>query len=274
MKSDKKLITILLILLFLSVSYTFRETSAIPMTNQRIIPFIGMVVDYKLNVLIDRLFRVTANWTVTWEQYNKTTPSIFISNLTIKSLYITVFTFRSHESGIIIENITSRQVLYVNLTDTTFLRILYDVYYSPDRPNYSPFYINTTGISIDDQINIYGFNMTVVSTNQTRVADFGIRDIWVIQINVKEDNVEHFIRLVYDNRTGVLVGGRIDTWWHWSDGSQRMYNVTITCQYTNALERHLIIIETNRILVIIVSCVPILPSLVKISRMKEIKGGL
>ncbi len=275
MKSYHKLITISLILLFLSAFYPLPEVSAIPVTNQRLIPFIGMVVDYRLNVLIENIpIPVTANWTVTWEQYNSTTPSIFISNLTVKSMYITLFTFVDRESGIIIENITSRRVLFVNLTETTFLRRLYDIFYSPDRPNYSPFYINTTGISIDDQIEIYSFNMTVVTTDKILVPDFGYRNAWVVQVNATENNAEHFISLVYDNRTGVLVGGRTQTRWFLSDGSQREFDVTIICQYTNALERHLIIIETTEILVVLVSCVPILPSLIKLSRMKEIKGGL
>lgn len=274
MRSNSRLLTFLLILFFFNVFYPLKATIAAPSTDQRLVPFIGMVVNYKLNVRIDRILPVTANWTVTWEQYNKSTPSVFISNLTIQSLYITLFTFRNHESGIIIENITSRRVLHVNLTDTTFLQILYSTYFSPDQPNYSPFYINTTGISIGDHINVYSFNMTVVSTNRTRVADFGWRDVWIIQVSAKEVNVEHFIRLVYDNTTGVLVGGRIETRWFQGNETQREYEVEIVCQYTNALERHLIIIETNRILVVLVSCVPIIPSLAKILRMKEIKGGL
>lgn len=235
-----------------------------------------MEVDYNLVIIIDNniLFPVIANWNVTWEQYNATTPSIFISNLTIKSLYILPSSGRDYESGIIIENITSRQVVTVNLTDTTFLEMLYSTYFSPDQPNYSPFYINTTGISVGDHINVYSFNMTVVSSNRRRVADFGWRDVWIIQVSAKEVNVEHFIRLVYDNTTGVLVGGRIETRWFQGNETQREYEVKIICQYTNALERHLIIIETNRILVVLVGCVPIIPSLAKFLRMKEIKGGL
>jgi hypothetical protein len=233
-----------------------------------------MVVDYKLIVLIDRVIPVIANWTVTWEQYNKTTPDIFISNLTVKSPFMMPLAFTDRESGIIIENITSRQVLHVNLTDTTFLTILYNTYFDPSRPNYSPFYINTTGIDIGVLVKIYGFNMTVVSSNRSSVADFGWRDVWIIQVKTKEVNVEHFIRLLYDNTTGVLVGGRIITRWFQGNETQRYYEVKIFCQYTNALERHLIIIETNRILVILVSCIPIIPSLVKIMRMKEIEGGL
>ncbi|MFX1283870.1 MAG: hypothetical protein ACFFB5_09445 [Promethearchaeota archaeon] len=276
MKSYNRLITISLIFLFLSVFYPLRETSAIPETNQRLIPFIGMVVDYKLNVIIEGItflpIPVTANWTVTWEQYNRSTPSIFISNLTVKSSHILSFSILEQESGIIVENITSRQVLYVDLANTTFLQLLYDVYYSPTKPNYSPFYINTTGINIDDHINIYSFIMTVVTTDRILVPDFGYRDVWVIQVNVTDlSYVEHFISLVYDDISGVLVGGSIYTRW-FSDN--RIYRVKIICQYTNALERHLIVIDTNRILVILVSCVPIIPSLVKISRMKEIKGGL
>ncbi|MFX0122340.1 MAG: hypothetical protein ACFFAE_01800 [Candidatus Hodarchaeota archaeon] len=272
MRSNSKLLVLLFILFFFTVFYPLGDIIAAPRTNQRLIPFIGMKVDYRLTVIINKMyaFPVIANWTVTWEQYNQTTPSIFISNLTIKSLYILPFALRDHESGIIIENITSRQILYVNLTDTIFLEILYNVYFSPDQPNYSPFYINTTGINIGDHVNIYSFDMTVVSINRSHVADFGWRDVWIIQINATETNVEHFIRLLYDNTTGVLVGGSIKT--RWFEGNE--YDVEIFCQYTNALERHLIIIETNRILVVLVSCVPIIPSLVKIFRMKEIEGGL
>ncbi len=273
MKSHNQLITILLILLFFSVFYPFREASAIPEPNQRLIPFIGMAVDYRLYIKIEDIpFTVTANWTVTWEQYNKTTPNIFISNLTVTlPFYITLITLVDQESVIIIENITSRQVLHINLTNARFLKELYDVYYSLDQPNYSPFYINTTGMSIDDQVKVYSFNMTVINTDRVSVTDFGWRNVWVIQTNTIEDNVEHFISLVYDNISGVLVGGSIYTHWFSDD---RVYRVKIICQYTNALERQLIIIEPNRMLVVIVSCIPILPSLVKISRMKEIKGGL
>ncbi|MFX1507178.1 MAG: hypothetical protein ACFFDC_13945 [Promethearchaeota archaeon] len=274
MRSNSKVFTLLIILLLFSLFNPLKESVPSPRSKQRLIPFIGMVIDYKLNVLIDKIIPVIANWTVTWEQYNKTTPSVFISNLTIQSLYITLFTFRDQESGIIIENITSRQVLFVNLTDTTFLRLLYNVYYSPNLPNYSPFYINTTGISIGDHINVYSFNMTVISTNRTRVADFGWRNVWIIQTRATDTNVDHFIRLIYDNRTGVLVGGRIETRWFNGNVTTREYEVDILCQNTNALERHLIKIETNRILVILVSCIPIIPSLVKIMRMREIKGGL
>ncbi|UCG04545.1 MAG: hypothetical protein JSW11_11285 [Candidatus Heimdallarchaeota archaeon] len=276
MRLNTKLLSLLLIILFLTVFYPLKATIAVPRTDQRLVPFIGMVVDYKLKVRIDGIIPVTANWTVTWEQYNKTTPSVFISNLTVQSLYITLFTLgvRDRESGIIIENITSRQVLYVNLTDTTFLQMLYSTYFSPDKPNYSPFYINTTEITIGDHINVYSFNMTVITANRTRVADFGWRDVWIIQVIAKEINVEHFIRLIYDNTTGVLVGGRIETRWFQGNETLRDYKVEIICQYTNALERHLIIIETNRILVILVSCIPIIPSLAKILRMKEIEGGL
>ena len=274
MRLNSKLFTLLIILFLFSAFHPLNERSASPRSNQRLIPFIGMIVDYKLSVLIDKIIPVVANWTVTWEQYNKTTPTVFISNLTIQSLYITLFTFRDHESGIIIENITSRQVLYVNLTDTTFLQIMYNDYFSPDQPNYSPFYINTTGIGIGDHINIYSFNMTVISTNRTRVADFGWRDVWIIQTLATETNVEHYIRLLYDNSTGVLVGGRIETRWFSSNVTNHEYEVNIICQYTNALERHLVIIETNRLLVVLISCIPIIPSLVNILRMKEIKGGL
>jgi len=276
MKSYNKSITILLILLFISVFYPLREVSAIPETNQRLIPFIGMAVDYKLSVIIEGLtplpIPVTANWTVTWEQYNRSTPNIFISHLIVKSSYILFFSILERESGIIVENITSRQVLYVDLANTTFLQMLYNVYFSPTEPNYTPFYINTTGIKINDHINIYNYIMSVITTDRILISDFGYRDVWVIQVNVTDlSYVEHFISLVYDDISGVLVGGSIYTHWFSDD---RVYRVKIICQYTNALERRLIIIEPNRMLVVIVSCIPILPSLVKISRMKEIKGGL
>ena len=274
MRLKSKLFALLIILFLFSAFHPLNKASASPRTNQRLIPFIGMVVDYKLSVLIDKIIPVVANWTVTWEQYNKTTPSVFISNLTIQSLYITLFTFRDHESGIIIENITSRQVLYVNLTDTTFLQILYNDYFSPDQPNYSPFYINTSDISIGDHINVYSFDMTVISINRTRVADFGWRDVWIIQTLAIETNVEHYIRLLYDDSTGVLVGGRIETRWFSGNVTNREYEVNIICQSTNALKRHLVIVETNRILIVLISCIPIIPSLVNIFRMKEIKGGL
>ena len=259
MRLNSKFFTLLIILFLFSVFHPLNKTIASPESNQRLVPFIGMIVNYKLNVLIDKIVPVIANWTVTWEQYNKTTPSIFISNLTIQSFYITLFTFRDHESGIIIENITSRQVLYVNLTDTTFLQILYNDYFSLDRPNYSPFYVNTTGLSIGDHINVYSFNMTVISTNRTNVPDFGWRDVWVLQTLATETNVEHFIRLLYDNSTGVLVGGRIHTRWFSGNVTTREYDVNIICQYTNALERHLVIIETNRLLVVLIGCLPIIP---------------
>ncbi|MFX1516793.1 MAG: hypothetical protein ACFFC6_10810 [Promethearchaeota archaeon] len=274
MRLNSKFFTLLIILFLFSVFHPLNKTIASPESNQRLIPFIGMIVNYKLNVLIDKIVPVIANWTVTWEQYNKTTPSIFISNLTIQSLYITLFTFRDHESGIIIENITSRQVLYVNLTDTTFLQILYNDYFSLDRPNYSPFYVNTTDLSIGDHINVYSFNMTVISTNRTNVPDFGWRDVWVLQALATETNVKHSIRLLYDNSTGVLVGGRIYTRWFSGNVTTREYDVKIICQYTNALERHLVIIETNRLLVVLIGCIPIIPSLIHIFRMKEIEGGL
>jgi hypothetical protein len=273
MRLNSKLFTLLIILFFFSVFHPLKESIASPKSNQRLVPFIGMKVEYLLTVRIDKMYilPVYANWNVTWEQYNKTTPSVFISNLTVQSLYITP---SGYESGIIIENITSRQVLYVNLTGTTFLEMLYNVYYSPDRPNYSPFYINTSGLSIGDHVKVYSFNMTVIKTNWTEIPNFGWRDVWTIQTLARETNVEHFIQLVYDNTTGVLVGGRIVTRWFQGNETQRHYEVKIICQYTNALERHLIVIESNRILVLIISCIPIIPSLVKILRMKEIQGGL
>ena len=275
MRLNSKLFTLLIILFFFSVFHPLKETSPSSSSNQRLVPFIGMIVDYKLSVFIDNaIIPVIANWTVTWEQYNETTPDIFISNLTVQSLFMLPIAFTDFESGTIIENITSRQVLYVNLSNTMFLPILYNTYFDPDQPNYSPFYINTTGIGIGQIVKIYGFNMTVVSSNRSRVADFGWRDVWIIQVKTKEVNVEHFIRLAYDNSTGVLVGGKIITRWFQGNETQNYYDVEIFCQYTNALKRHLILIETNRILVILVSCIPIIPSLVKIMRMKEIEGGL
>ncbi|MFX0015371.1 MAG: hypothetical protein ACFFB2_09725 [Promethearchaeota archaeon] len=273
MKSKNMLSLILVIFFSFLIIFPFYETTA--KSNQRLLPFIGMVVNYKLNVKIEGIpFPVTANWTVTWEQYNVTAPSVFISNLTVKSTYITFITFVDRESGIIIENRTSREVLFINLTDTTFLQILYDLYFSPDRRNYSPFYIDPTDMSIGDHINVYSFNMTVVATDRVSVADFGWRNVWIVQTKETEENVEHFISLIYDNRTGLLVGGRIFTRWFWSDGSQRRYDVKIICQNTNALNRYRLLIETNRVLIILVSCIPFLPLFVKILRLREIEGGL
>ncbi len=247
-----------------------------PEAKQRLIPFIGMTVNYRLNVYTEGLILpITVKWNVTWEQYNSTTPDIFISNLTVQSTYFTVFGLVDRESAIIVENITSRQVLEVDITNTTFLQVLYDLYYSFEQPNYTPFYINTTGLKIDDHINIYNFNMTVITTDRVIVTDYGYRDVWVIKVNVTDlENVEHFISLIYDNSTGVLVGGRLYTRWFWDDGSEQIWWVEIICKYTNALTRHLITIRTNELLIIIVSCIPVFPLLVRILRIKEIEGGL
>ncbi|MFX0186029.1 MAG: hypothetical protein ACFE95_23340 [Candidatus Hodarchaeota archaeon] len=247
--------------------------------EQRLIPFIGMVVDYKLEALIEGVMPfpipVALNWTVVWEQYNSTNPDIFISELTVKSSLLTLYGGIDQESGIVVENITSRQVLWVEIENTTFLEHMYSLYYSPHQPNYSPFYISTKDLKINTSTDIYNYSMTVVAKDRIPVTEFGYRDVWVIQINVTNPHtVEHFISLLYDDITGVLVGGRLYTRWFWDDGTDHRYRVKIICQSTNALTRHLIIVKTNEFLIILISCIPIIPSLVKIVRLKEIKGGL
>ena len=54
MRSNSKLLTFLLILLFFSVLYPLKATIAAPRTNQGLVPFIGMEVDYNLVIIIDR----------------------------------------------------------------------------------------------------------------------------------------------------------------------------------------------------------------------------
>jgi hypothetical protein len=277
MKINQRIKKILLILILFSMFSPIHEIDAESMTNQRLVPFIGMVVDYTLNVKIIEpesfpLF-VAANWTVTWEQYDPSTPDIFISNLTVRSLFMIPISPSGYESGIIIENITSRRVLSVELPNAPFLQILNDTYFSPDQPNYTPFYINTTELSVSDIVSIYSFNMTVIEIAKERVADFGDRDLWFVQVNSTEPNVIHSIKLAYDNTTGVLVGGNLNTHQSWRGGS-RTYEVEIILRHTNALTRHEVIIEVNRILVLVICCVPIVISFPKLLRVKEIKGGL
>ncbi|MFX0151965.1 MAG: hypothetical protein ACFFAJ_14340 [Candidatus Hodarchaeota archaeon] len=218
---------------------------------------------------------VIANWTVVWEQYNKSHPEILISQLSLKSLYLTLYGGIDQEFGIIVENITSRRVLWVEIENTTFLKRMYSLYYSPYQPNYSPFYISTNDLNINSSIGIYNFSMTVIAKDRIPVKEFGYRDVWVIQTNVTSSSaVKHLISLIYDDITGVLVGGSLYTQWFWENGTKHIYSVKIICQSTNALARHLIIIRTNELLAILISCLPIIPSLVKVMRLKEIRGGL
>lgn len=279
---NRKSLILLCFIISLAIICPFKETKGRSVTSQRLVPFIGMIVDYELEVYMEpiNLWNITlenwtfpAKWTVTWEQYNQSTPDIFISNLTIESPYLVIAGLgHTSESGVIIENITSREVIRVNLENTLFLKILADLFYSSNQPTYTPFYINTTGLNIDDQINVYNYSMRVIESNLgVQVADYGFKDVWIVQKNITNRRYEHFIRLAYDNHTGVLVGGLIESKDH---GTDKFYRVFITCQYTNALTRHYVIIRTNELLALLVACVPLVPLSVRIIRMKEIKGGL
>jgi hypothetical protein len=238
-----------------------------------------MVVKYRLEALLEVglpiPIPVVANWTIVWEQYNTSNPDIFISQLTLKSLYLTLYGGIDQEFGIIVENITSRRVLWVEIENTTFLKRMYSLYYAPHQPNYSPFYIPTENLGVNISIGIYNYSMTVITRDRIPVSEFGYRDVWIIQKNATSSStVKHFMSLIYDDITGVLVGGSLYTQWFWENGTEHIYSVKIICQSTNALTRRLIIIRTNELLAILISCLPVIPSLVKIMKLKEIRGGL
>ncbi len=273
---SKNFFIVFFLLLCLSPIQSINSTSQ---NEPRLIPFIGMVVSYRLEAQLDvglpLPIPVIANWTVVWEQYNTSHPDIFISTLSLKSLYLTLYGGIDQESGIIVENITSRQVLWVEIENTTFLKKMYSLYYAPDRPNYSPFYIPTDDLSINMSMGIYNYSMTVITKDRITVSEFGYRDVWIIQKNVTSSSaVNHFISLIYDDITGVLVGGSLYTRWFRENDTEDIYSVKIICQTTNALARHLVIIRTNELLVILISCLPIIPSLIKLMKLKEIRGGL
>ncbi|PWI46587.1 hypothetical protein CEE45_16125 [Candidatus Heimdallarchaeota archaeon B3_Heim] len=273
---SKNFLIVFFLLLYL---YPIQSIHCTSHNEPRLIPFIGMVLKYRLEAHLEVglpiPIPVIANWTVVWEQYNTSNPDIFISQLTLTSLYLTLYGGIGQESGIIVENITSRRVLWVEMENTTFLEKMYSLYYAPHRPNYSPFYIPTEDLGINSSIGIYNYSMTVIAKDRIAVSEFGYRDVWIIHKNVTSSSaVNHFISLIYDEITGVLVGGSLYTHWFWENGTEHIYSVKIICQSTNALARHLIIIRPNELLAILISCVPIIPSLMKIMKFKEIRGGL
>ncbi|MFX0094122.1 MAG: hypothetical protein ACFFBD_20460 [Candidatus Hodarchaeota archaeon] len=246
-------------------------------TKPRVIPFIGMEVDYKLAVAIESNvsfpIKTTANWNVTWEQYNLSSPEIFIANLTVQSPFLLTYTELEYETGTIIENINTREVLFVNVTKTIFLKQVYAIYYNPNQTNFTPFYINTTGLQINDRANIYNFTMSVVSAEEILLVGIGFKDIIIVEYKTKLAHIEHFVRLTYDNRTGVLIGGRLRTH-RTQNKTSTSYDIEFFLQNTNALAKQPVIIKSNEILIFIICCIPVVTSLVKIFRMKEIKGGL
>ena len=259
-----------LLVFFLLLSlYPNHSINSFSPDEPRLIPFIGMVVQYKIEAQLDvglpLPLPVIANW------YNTSSPDIFISQLSLSSLYLTLYGGIEKETGTIVENITSRRVLWVETENTTFLKRMYSLYYAPLQPNYSPFYIPTEDLEVNNSMGIYNYSMSVIAKDRISVGNFGYRNVWIIQKNVTTSSaVNHFISLIYDDSTGVLVGGKLYTHWFYGDGTEHVYSVNIICQETNALARHLILIKTNELLAILISCVPIIPSLIKIWKQKEI----
>ena len=252
--------------------------------EQQLIPFIGMVLEYQFDVTSTEkrgestvIIPMLVNWTIYYELYNESNPEIFISNLILEVSVLSMIPLEK-EIGFIVENITSRRVLQVNVADTILLSQLYSTYYSPDAPNYTPFYINTTNIEIGQDIGIYNYTMTVISQERIPVVlrdiDLGYKDAFLVEFYQESTYVDHFITLLYDLETGVLLAGRLLTTWHWGDYYVNEIDAKLFIKRTNALTEKIFAVDINNIFILITASFPLIALIIKILKMKEVQGGL
>lgn len=253
--------------------------------EQQVIPFIGMVLEYQFDVSTTEkegnstiIVPMLVNWTIYYELYNESNTDIFISNLILQVSVLSLVPL-DEEIGYIVENISSREVYNVDVDETLILNQLYSTYYSPYSPNYTPFYINSTNIVLGQDINIYNYTMAVVSQERVPVAlrdiDLGYRDAYLIEYHQKLSHVEHTISLLYEIESGLLIAGRLFTVWQWGD-YYLVYKIDakLYLKRTNALTEKAFAVNINDYFIYGIASFPIIALVIKIFRMKEVKGGL
>ncbi|MFX1511334.1 MAG: hypothetical protein ACFFCQ_01990 [Promethearchaeota archaeon] len=171
------------------------------------IPFEGMIVKYNLTGSRNALPLPPAKfWAIWTEPFNDSLITSRVEVIPDISL------LGQKENGTVTENVTSR--LMEAHVSGDFLSALYEDYFSPDVPNYSPFWIFPNEFSIGGQILVWNFTFSVESSQFIELDEYGELEVWKLtHFQTNSTSADHDLSLLYEKQTGLLLAARL--WVKW-----------------------------------------------------------
>ncbi len=188
------------------------------------IPFEGMIIKYEMTVTYKGfpLYPLAKFWVI----YQTINDSLIQSRLNV----VPDLPIGTVEKGIVMENITSR-LITPNVSESLFLNALYTDFFSPQMPNYTPFWIFPSDAAIGNTIPIWNYTFSISDADSLELPEIGNFDIWkLIHIQQNSSSVDHEITLLYEQQTGVLVSAHL---WIEDIKSQDVYDAKLYLVETN-----------------------------------------
>ena len=196
-------------------------SSKLDFSNNNPIPFNDFYLTYNLKAKRDGLPIFNINLEVQFSSFvnNSSKGTDFQQKMHIKS-YLLGFIGESQENATFLENSTTRQ-LFINNTEGYYISwLIYHVsgYNSSENAkNWDPFWIKP--YEINDSYPIYSSYMNVTSRTDLNPSDMNLfnytRPIVVFNgiENIKSsyENITNKFGLIYDNYTGFLLKGALDS---------------------------------------------------------------
>jgi len=191
------------------------------------IPFNDLFLEYNLKIKINQLPLPIVNFSVVYSDI----ADNFSNNITLNFDYLISITSKSKtlidvginaENASFFENSSSRN-FFLNSSEGQFIDRILTLTYDPgvNASNWTPFWILPDKIDINKSFYypIYNFQMELIFISTLNTEDFPLfkeeHIIWIFQITQSENRsdmfLEHYITLIYDSTSGILIKGLLNT---------------------------------------------------------------
>ncbi|MFQ5977152.1 MAG: hypothetical protein ACE5OZ_03345 [Candidatus Heimdallarchaeota archaeon] len=261
------------LILLLALTDPVEKTQA-EVELRRDIPSVGMYMKYFMYTSIDGVPFPPAKLVITYERFGDPGNETIVTTLLV-SYYLGWIA--GSENGTIIENVTSRLLTKVEVPSNGLLEILYGIYFNQSLPNFTPWWIQTSNISLGSPIRGFNITLQVISEELDVAGRIGTFDIWRAKSTRTNSTIPYDITLLYEKTSGILVAGNLWIFWERND---RSYNETIHLAETNAFnaeegnEKIKEVIDRSWIAIVLFALVPLALVIFRFSRLRRLEGGL
>lgn len=274
-------------------------------SNNNLIPFNNLYFQYSLKGNINNTYPFTANLMVNYTHVvNSTIGTNFQQKMVLQSFFLQLLRGESQENATFAENSTTRNFQIIK-TEGYYIQWL--IYYvtayntTANASNWDPFWINSQDFN-SSRYPIYSFYFNFTGANYLSHSDLALfnntRPVLIFNgyqhLVTAYENITNDFGLIYDNTTGILVKGvlsstiagtaQFDQYYANFELIQTnafsVFPTTKSSTNTNPLDYFIPeqvqhqLQQPNYFLLSVIIAFPILLTLLRFIRIKEIKGGI
>jgi len=174
----------------------------------------GIILEYMIMVTVREenssiAIPIPANMTIQYQDFLDN--STINSTMTVSSFILTLY-YNGSETGVIWENISSREVKNIILEQANLLNVFYQVYNNESVTNYTPFWIFKKNWTLGEKIGAFSYELEISNITNVYSDYIGQRTVIFASVSRYQEKIRDDALMVYDFNTGLLIQGEIISW--------------------------------------------------------------